>query len=199
MTVPATLRHLRHLVSLATLGLVACAAPDKMPVHDTAFTLWSPQFADNSRLETRHAGNIASNPNCVGQNVAPALAWKNVPPGTKSIAIVMFDPEGRGGSGVYHWVAYGIDPALGGFAENEINKPSPKFIGGKSTQGVGHYSGPCTPPGSPHHYTFKIIATDLDPKDLPPDLTLPELEAKLAGNPSHAKGAAGLVGLFTHP
>ena len=61
---------------------------------------------------------------------------------------------------------------------------------------MGYFSGPCTPPGSPHHYTFKVIATDLDPKELAPGLTLPELEAKLAG---HVKGAAGLVGLFTHP
>ncbi len=52
------------------------------------------------------------------------------------------------------------------------------------------------PPGSPHHYTFKVIATDLDPKELPPGLTLPELEAKLTG---HVKGAAGLVGLFVKP
>src|SRR5258705_8199755 len=70
------------------------------------------------------------------------------------------------------------------------------FLRCMSTQGVANYSGPCTPPGSPHHYTFKIIATDLDPKELPPGLTLPELEAKLAG---HTKGAAGLVGLFVKP
>ena len=44
--------------------------------------------------------------------------------------------------------------------------------------------------------SFKIIATDLDPKELPPGLTLPELEAKLNG---HVKGAAGLVGLFVKP
>jgi len=87
------------------------------------------------------------------------------------------------------------------FAEGEVSKASDKYVGGKSTQGVGNYSGPCTPPGSPHHYTFKVIATDLDPKDLPPGLTLPELEAKLgpAGQPSHAKGSAGLVGLFVKP
>ena len=72
----------------------------------------------------------------------------------------------------------------------------PKYVGGKSTQGVGYYSGPCTPPGSPHHYTFVIIATDFEPKELPPGLTIPELWAKL---PGHAKGAAGLVGLFVKP
>jgi Raf kinase inhibitor-like YbhB/YbcL family protein len=162
-----------------------------MPVHDMAFTFWSPQFADNSRLETRHAGNIASNPNCVGQNVAPALAWKNVPPGTKSLAIVMFDPEGRGGSGVYHWVAYGIDPALGGFAENEINKPSPKFTGGKSTQDLAYYMGPCAGPNTGwHHYTYTAIASDYEPGALPAGLTGPELLQRMRAAAARARAAS---------
>jgi len=56
--------------------------------------------------------------------------------------------------------------------------------------------GPCTPPGAPHHYTFIIVATDLDPKALPPGLARLELLEKLNG---HAKGAAGMVGLFRNP
>ena len=43
---------------------------------------------------------------------------------------------------------------------------------------------------------FMIIGTDLDTKELPAGLTLPELQAKLDG---HVKGAAGLVGLFVKP
>jgi phosphatidylethanolamine-binding protein (PEBP) family uncharacterized protein len=48
----------------------------------------------------------------------------------------------------------------------------------------------------PHHYTFILIATDLEPKELPPGLTRDELFAKLTG---HTKGATGLVGLFGSP
>jgi phosphatidylethanolamine-binding protein (PEBP) family uncharacterized protein len=59
-------------------------------------------------LATKNAGNIKTNPNCIGENVSPPLAWSNVPPGTKSLALIMTDPEGRGGLGVDHWVAYGI-------------------------------------------------------------------------------------------
>ena len=91
---------------------------------------------------------------------------------------------------------YGIAPDVTSFAEGEISKPGPKFVGGKSTQGVGYYSGPCTPPGSPHHYTFVIIATEFEPKELPEGLTLPELWAKLPGK---TKASAGLVGLFVKP
>jgi phosphatidylethanolamine-binding protein (PEBP) family uncharacterized protein len=113
----------------------------------------------------------------------------------------MEDPEGRGGAGVHHFVAYGISPSVTSFAEGELSKPSDKYVGGKSTQGVGNYSGPCTPPGSPHHYTFVVIATDFDPKDLPAGLTREEFLAKLLpeGGMTHGKAAAGLVGLFRHP
>ena len=164
------------------------------------FTLTSTTFKDGTRMPVKIANKnqpgAQPNPNCVGENVSPELSWSGAPEGTKSFVFTMVDPEGRGGLGVFHWVAYGIPANVNSFAEGEISKPSEKYVGGKSTQGVGYFSGPCTPPGSPHHYTFKVIATDLEPKELAPGLTLPELEAKLAG---HVKGAAGLVGLFTHP
>jgi hypothetical protein len=54
----------------------------------------------------------------------------------------------------------------------------------------------------PHHYTFVLIATDFDPKELPPALTRDEVVAKLApdnGMPVHAKADVGLVGLFVNP
>jgi len=166
------------------------------------FTLTSTTFKDGQLMPRKVANSTSTNPNCVGENVSPQLSWSNPPEGTRSFAILMEDPEGRGGAGVHHWVAYGIPPSVTSFAEGEVNKPSDKFVGGKSTQGVGHYSGPCTPPGSPHHYTFVLIATDLDPKELPPGLTREEFLAKLvppAPAASHAKGTTGLVGLFVKP
>jgi phosphatidylethanolamine-binding protein (PEBP) family uncharacterized protein len=99
-------------------------------------------------------------------------------------------------------VAYGIPASVTGFAEGEAAKPSDKYVGGKSTRGVGTYSGPCTPPGMPHHYTFVLIATDFDPAELPPGLTRDEVVERIAPGgktPVHAKGDAGLVGLFVNP
>ena len=166
------------------------------------FTLTSTTFKDGQMMPRKVANNTPTNPNCVGENVSPQLSWTGVPEGTKSFAILMEDPEGRGGAGVHHWVAYGIPASVTSFAEGEVSKPSDKYVGGKSTQGVGNYSGPCTPPGTPHHYTFVLIATDLDPKELPAGLTREELQAKIvppAPAASHAKGTAGLVGLFVKP
>jgi Raf kinase inhibitor-like YbhB/YbcL family protein len=160
------------------------------------FMIRSSAFEDNGKLDKKYAGNIAGNANCVGENISPPLTWSNPPDGTKSYVLLMLDPEGRGGLGVSHWVAYGIPVSVTGFAEGEVSKPSDKYVGGKSTQGVSYYSGPCTPPGDWHHYTFTLIATDLDPKALQPGMTREEVFAAING---HTKGAAGLIGRFTHP
>jgi Raf kinase inhibitor-like YbhB/YbcL family protein len=191
----------RHFRSLLATGAMVLAVTSIASAADP-FTLSSTTFKDGQMMPRKVANNLPTNPNCVGENVSPQLSWSGVPDGTKSFAIMMVDPEGRGGAGVNHWVAYGIPPSVTSFAEGELSKPSDKYVGGKSTQGVGYYSGPCTPPGSPHHYTFVVVATDLDPKDLPAGLTKEELQAKIvpaAPAPSRAKGSAGLVGLFVKP
>jgi phosphatidylethanolamine-binding protein (PEBP) family uncharacterized protein len=59
------------------------------------FTITSSSFKDGERLATKMAGNNKQNPNCVGENVSPALSWSNQPEGTKSYALLMFDTEGR--------------------------------------------------------------------------------------------------------
>jgi Raf kinase inhibitor-like YbhB/YbcL family protein len=183
------------------LGFVAGAAQAAEP-----FSIKSTTFADGKIMpkkvaNTKENGN--GNPNCVGENVSPELSWSNVPDGTKSFVLLMTDPEGRGGAGVDHWVAYGIPASVTGFAEGETSKDSDKFVGGKSTMGVGHYSGPCTPPGQvPHHYTFVLVATDFDPHELAPGLTRADILNKLAAPgapPAHTKGVAGIVGLFVNP
>jgi Raf kinase inhibitor-like YbhB/YbcL family protein len=180
------------------LGIAGTAQAAPAPA---GFVLTSTTFKDGTMMPPKIANKNAPdaakpNPNCVGENVSPQLSWSNAPDGTKSFAFTMVDEEGRGGLEVFHWVAYGIPLTVSSFAEGEISQASDKFVGGKSTQGIGTFSGPCTPPGTPHHYVFKVYATDFDVKDLPPGLTLPEFLDKLNG---HQKGAAGLVGLFVKP
>src|ERR1700733_824734 len=130
-------------VTVALAGLCGSHAANAQ----AAFTLTSPAFKDGERLATKFAGNNKSNPNCVGQNVSPPLAWANPPDGTQSYALLMFDPEGRGGLGVSHMVTYGIPRSVAGFAEGELTQPSDKYVGGKSTMNKATYFGPCTPPG----------------------------------------------------
>ncbi len=168
------------------------------------FTLASKTFADGKMMPKKVANSNANgkNPNCVGDNVSPELHWSNVPDGSKSLVLLMFDPEGRAPFGVSHWVAYGIDPTkVTGFAEGATSKDSDQYVGGKSLMGVGHYSGPCTPPNqTAHHYTFTLIATDFAPNELPAGLTREDLTAKFGTPPSpHVKGVTGMIGLFVNP
>ena len=154
--------------ALASMGGASAADPYS--------AITSSSFKDGTMLAKKNAGANKANPNCVGENVSPPLAWKNAPAGTMSYALLMIDPEGRNGLGVDHWIAYGIPASVTGFAENEVSKPSDKYVGGMGTAKQGIYLGPCTPPEpTPHHYTFMLIATDLDPKALPPGLTKTEL------------------------
>jgi Raf kinase inhibitor-like YbhB/YbcL family protein len=158
------------------------------------FTLSSSGFKDGERLPTKFAGNNKSNPNCVGENISPALSWANPPEGTKSYAILMLDIDGRPPNGVSHWVAYGIPASVTGFAEGEVSKPSDKYVGGQSLMKLANYFGPCTPPGPPHHYILTLMATDLEPTALKEGMTRDEAIKALDG---HAKGAVSLVGTFS--
>jgi Raf kinase inhibitor-like YbhB/YbcL family protein len=196
---------IRKLLGVMIIASVSSFAAEATFAADV-FTLKSSTFDDGKIMPKKvanSAANTQNNPNCVGDNASPEFSWSNVPEGTKSFVMLMTDPEGRGGAGVVHWVAYGIPSSVTGFAEGEVSKPSDKYVGGKSTRGVGVYSGPCTPPNTmPHHYTFVLIATDLDAKELPAGLTRDEVIAKIAPDnaaPVHAKGDAGLVGLFVNP
>jgi len=183
-------------VTLSAAAFAAFCLAQPAAYAAEPFTLSSSSFKDGERLAVKNAGNNKTNPNCVGENVSPPLAWANPPDGTKSYALMMFDPEGRPPGGVSHWVAYGIPVAVTGFAEGEVSKPSDKYVGGQSTMKLSNYFGPCTPPGAPHHYTFTLIATDLEPAALAAGMTRDELIKALDG---HAKGATGLIGTFSKP
>jgi Raf kinase inhibitor-like YbhB/YbcL family protein len=190
----------RIIVVLLTAGGFLGASLLAVPVARAAdvLTLTSSAVQDNGILATKNAcGDKQRSPNCVGENISPPLAWSNAPDSTKSFALVLVDPEGRAPTGVTHMVVYGIPADVKGFAEGELSKPSDKFVGGKSTMNQGVYFGPGTPPNTDwHHYTFTLIATDLDPKALEPGMTREELAAALK---DHVKGSAGLVTRFRHP
>jgi Raf kinase inhibitor-like YbhB/YbcL family protein len=191
-----SIRRYLAVLLVSSAVIVATWSSGYLAIAAEPFTLTSAAFKDGTLMPKKHSNNTAGNANCVGENVSPPLAWSNAPAETKSFVITMVDPEGRGGTGVVHWIAYGIPASVTGFAEGEVSKPSANYVGGKGTAGATTYMGPCTPAGAPHHYTFILIATDLDPKELPAGLTREELYSKLT---NHTKGSTGLVGLFVKP
>jgi Raf kinase inhibitor-like YbhB/YbcL family protein len=99
-----------------------------------------------------HGGHIPSKYTCEGDNISPPLEVSGYPANTKSIAVVVEDPDAP--KGVYdHWLVWNIPPNEA-IAENS----KPGTMGRNSFGNVG-YGGPCPPSGS-HRYFFKVYALD---------------------------------------
>ncbi len=120
--------------------------------QEAALHLTSAAFSDGRTIPAKHT--------CDGRNISPPLAWSPVPPGTKSFALIMDDPDATRGTWV-HWVIYNIPPEITELAENvnpdeELDRGIRQ--GGNSSMRIG-YRGPCPPSGS-HRYRFKLYALD---------------------------------------
>lgn len=127
---------------------------------------------------------------CSGEGTSPPLTWSFVPEGTRSLALIVHDPDARSGDFV-HWLAWNIDPANGGIEEN---KPAP--VEGTGGFGRPGYSGPCPPPGDgPHRYYFRLYALDTE-LDLDAGAARDQLENAIEG---HVLAEAELMGTFERP
>ncbi len=100
---------------------------------------------------------------CGGGNQSPPLRWHDPPAGTKSYAVTVFDPDA--GDGFWHWIAFDI--AVGAHGLNAgAGTPRSGNAPGDTVQmkndfGNAGYSGPCPPPGAPHHYIITVYALDV--------------------------------------
>ena len=192
-------RFARNCALLAAgCALVSACATQEVSAPPTAFRLSSPGMPDASILARKHAGNFQKNPNCIGDNVSPALQWVNPPEKTRSFVLIMDDQAGRAGLGVSHAVIYGIPAGVTSLAESELSAPpkAGRFVAGKNTLGL-QYLGPCPPRGNAlQHYVFTFIATDLEPGALAPGMTREEVLKALQGG--RALGAASLVFRYAH-
>ncbi|MDP3082921.1 MAG: YbhB/YbcL family Raf kinase inhibitor-like protein [Rubrivivax sp.] len=191
------LRPARGLTALAFASMLwGCAAPNVGGPAEKGFSLWSPGRADNAMLDKQFAGALKTNPNCLGENVSPSLAWTRPPAGTRSFAILFDDQAGRAGLGVNHWVGYGLPANLTSLAEGQASVATTAWTAGKNTVGNLVYLGPCPPRGNaPQHYVFTLIATSVEPAALPAGLNKSELLDALRGK---TLGAASQVFRYAH-
>ena len=189
---------------LKTMSLGLAAAFLLAPLASAApwMTLTSTSIKDGARIPVRFGGDDqkrACSPRtptlicpCPGKNVSPQLAWHNMPEGTKSLAILMYDVDGQFGAGVSHWVAYNIAPTTTELKEGD-GTAGTGFTGGSGTRSNANYVGPCPPQGDgPHHYLITVMATDLEP-NLPAGLTR---EQFLTQSKGHLLSSATIGGLF---
>lgn len=178
------MRHAFTLLGIMTLVVSAGAfiafrntadAPSDLSTNTStpmSLTLTSPVFAEGESIPTKYT--------CDAENVSPELHIGNVPEGTKSLVLVMDDPDipesikkERGIETIDHWVLYSIPPTTDVISEGAL-------IGkvGINSRGVEGYMGPC-PPDREHRYFFRLYALTEEINFLkPPMLHEVEKQAK---------------------
>jgi Raf kinase inhibitor-like YbhB/YbcL family protein len=112
-----------------------------------------------SRLQVRsvafsQGGHIPPKYTCEGENINPPLEISGIPDRTKSLALLVEDPDAP--SGLFeHWLVWNIPP------NEAISENTVPGISGRNSFGSTGYGGPCPPSGS-HRYFFKVYALDTD-------------------------------------
>lgn len=139
----------------------------------------SPAFAQNGPVPSRHA--------CDGDDVSPPLEISGVPEGTKSLAIVVDDPDAPIGTWT-HWTVWNVAPTVTRIEEGTVPGDASQ---GMTSYGQAGYRGPCPPFGT-HRYFFRLYALDAI-LTLPPSTDARALQAAID---PHVMDSAGLVGTY---
>jgi Raf kinase inhibitor-like YbhB/YbcL family protein len=179
----------RWWLKLGTCIVLAAIPPCSNGKEDAmSLTLSSPAFSHQSGIPDRYT--------CDGDEVSPALRWSGVPSGTKSLALIVDDPDAPDPAAPQrtwvHWVLYDVPPATDGLAENVGSAQLPKGAreGLNDWKHTG-YGGPCPPKGR-HRYVFKLYALDR----LLSDLHKPDKAQLLKAMEGHVLAHAELIGTY---
>ena len=152
------------------------------------FALTSSAFVHNGEIPKRHT--------CQGDDVSVPLSWTDVPAGTKSLALIVDDPDAPDPNAPrmtwVHWVLYNIPPSATAIREGA--KPSDLPAG--TREGLNDwkrtgYGGPCPPIGR-HRYFHKLYALDT----VLPELDTPNKAALEQAMRGHILAQAELIGNY---
>ena len=151
-----------------------------------ALTLTSPAFS--------HNGSIPREYTCEGEDVSPALSWSGVPDGTKSLALIVDDPDAPDPEAPktvwVHWVVYNLPPSADGLPRDVQELPAGTRQGLNDWKRPG-WGGPCPPIGR-HRYFHKLYALDT----VLPDLGEPTKKRLLEAMEGHVLAEAELMGTY---
>ena len=182
------------LVPAAAALAVIALAPAAPAADAGKLTLTSTDLAAGGKIPESQVFNGFG---CKGGNVSPALSWSGAPAGTKSFALLMHDPDAPTGSGWWHWVVYNIPatasslPAGAGDVQKHLMPAA--AVQGRTDFGTSGYGGPCPPPGTPHHYYYRLYALKVATLDLPADATAAYVGFNVR---MQAIGNAELMGIY---
>ena len=144
----------------------------------------SPSFAQGGFIPLRHT--------CDGANTSPPLVWRDMPAGTKSLALIVDDPDAPDPAAPkmtwVHWLIYNIPADAGGLTEDCV---PPGALLGVNDSHRAKYAGPCPVVGR-HRYFFRLYALDLSL----PDLGSCSKAVLLKAMQGHVLGCVQLVGLY---
>lgn len=171
---PARLAPVVALVSI----LVACA---KESTVENAIVVTSTAFSNNGAIPARYT--------CSGGDVSIPLTWSGVPSAAQSLALTVIDPDAPGKPFV-HWLVFNLPASATELPEG--GPPPGSGLQGRNDFGSLGYRGPCPPPGSTHHYHFKLYALDTT-LSLRSGASESEFEQAIKG---HVLGAGELIGTF---
>ena len=131
---------------------------------------------------------------CQGTDISPPLSWSGVPAGTKSLILIVDDPDARDPAAPQrtwvHWVLYNLPPNTAGLAEAVKSLPAGTMEGLNDWKRVG-YGGPCPPIGR-HRYFHKLYALD----SVLPDLNRPTKADLEKAMKDHVLEQAELIGTY---
>lgn len=151
-------------------------------------SLSSSAFASNGAIPAKYT--------CEGDDVSPPLAWSGVPAGTKSLALIVDDPDAPDPAQPrmtwVHWVLYDIPPTASGLPEAVAKAALPSGTReGLNDWGRTGYGGPCPPIGR-HRYFHKLYALDT----VLPELNKPKKAALESAMQGHILEQATLIGTY---
>jgi len=147
----------------------------------TSISITSPAFESG--------GDIPAKSTCNGANGNPPLHISGVPKETKSLVLIVDDPDAPRGL-FTHWITWNIDPKTTEVAENSAPASA---IQGMNDFGKRNYGGPCPPSGT-HRYFFKIFALDTK-LELKPNARRAELDSAIHG---HVLAQGELMARYSH-
>ena len=152
---------------------------------EMALTVSSSAFQEGDKIPAKYT--------CEGQDVSPSLAWSEPPAGTRSLVLIVDDPDAPGGV-FTHWLLFNIPPD-----SRELPEAVPTqaelasgALQGKTDFGRTGYGGPCPPPGHPHRYQFTLYALD-QPLDLERGASKKQLLSAMEG---HILTQGQLTGIY---
>ena len=151
-------------VGCTTTTPASSQSPDLLQTTYLQTASTAPSSVFRIRIDSLDTGSVLADIyTCKGAGESPPVFWDGIPQGTKSLVLILDDPDAP--DGIFtHWIVYNIPTKSGELAQAQ---PHTKVLANGAQQGVTStgtrgYHPPCPPIGTMHRYMFRLYAVDMD-------------------------------------